>query len=256
MWSKLGPALFSPGIFKEASTKEELMNEKYFFSISNKQTGPLDEEAIRKNIIDGKITPATLAWRQGMAEWQPVQENAQLMNAFGSQFSATQPPPLPTGPAATPPPLPASGQSTGFSASPTAPGSRNDQAYRFICFVYRPWRGKFSPVRQFVDKDPQSRALPVAVGTIALFIVIGILWASSLSKAPQTASQQPPEQMGGAASVVPNADWRAQQAAMMDAQRYGQQLSDDSYQYRRDTQDRMDETYRRANYDWYRDNDN
>lgn len=226
------------------------MNEMYFFSINDKQAGPFDQETIRKQILAGVITGSTLAWCQGMSDWQAVQKVPNLMTAFGNLISAqVQPPPLPARQTATPPPLPPGGHSAIPRMHAGGAGSLNDQAYGFVTWLYRPWRGRISPVRKYVDQDPQKRALPVAVGTVAMFaliIYLGMTSTNQVQNITQAPSQQPQVFMPSAAG----------QAALMDAQRYSQQISDDVYKYQRDAGDRRDETYRRATYDWYgRDDD-
>ncbi len=58
-------------------------------------TGPFSEEEVRRQLAGGELTSAEYAWRDGMAEWQPLAEVIAL---------PTQPPPVPL-PAV--PPIPA-----------------------------------------------------------------------------------------------------------------------------------------------------
>ena len=62
----------------------------YFAAIDGKQSGPMDQGAIQQAISQGKLTPTTLVWSQGMAKWTPAGEVPAL-----SGFLASVPPPLP-----------------------------------------------------------------------------------------------------------------------------------------------------------------
>jgi len=226
------------------------MIKMYYFGIQNSRVGPLDEKAITSRINEGSINRETLAWCEGMDNWRPVHQIPELMSAFGTFLKTAEPPPLPAGQAV--PPLSVPGLQ-GFKNS----GSLSDQAYRFVAWCYRPWRGRPSPLRRWVDGDPKKRALPVAVGTVAMMVLIPILWISSIKEnkqAIQNAALQT-EQMGQM-GMSSQADLMARQRAWQDAHRYTQDVIDDSYRYRRDSQDRMDETYRRGTYDWYGKDDN
>ncbi|MCU0790647.1 MAG: DUF4339 domain-containing protein [Nitratireductor sp.] len=68
----------------------------FHFSIDGKPVGPLDEQAIRQRIAGREITRETLAWRDGMAGWQPVGAIPELIQAYGDLLaSQVRPPPLP-----------------------------------------------------------------------------------------------------------------------------------------------------------------
>lgn len=223
------------------------MNKSYYFGIQNSQVGPLDEQSIAARIHDGSITKDTLAWCEGMDAWRPAQQIPELMVALGARAGGGAPPPLPSG-KVVPPELPSVARTAMSSL-----GEINEQAYRFIVWCYRPWRGKVSPLRRWVDADPRNRALPVAVGTGATIVLIVVLWFSTMAEQKETAQQaespnSPNVMQGGMPS---QADLMARQRAWQDAHTYSQGVIDDAYKYRRDTQDRMDETYRRATYDWY-----
>ena len=225
------------------------MDMKYYFGIQNSQIGPLDKSEIEGRIKEGSITKGTLAWCEGMDGWKPLSQVPELMAAFGAILTqGSVPPPLPTGQGA--PPLPGSEIKNASSGA----GNLNDQAYRFVTWCYRPWRGKVSPLRKWVDADPKRRAVPVAAGTIAMMVLIVFLAISSFSGHQDTGEQgissqtQSMQQGMGTPSLT---DIRERQRIWQDAHRYSQDVIDDAYKYRRDSQDRRDETYRRGTYDWY-----
>jgi len=58
----------------------------YFVAVDGKQTGPFELSALR-----GMLTPTTLVWTQGMANWQPAGEIAALASVIGG----ATPPPIP-----------------------------------------------------------------------------------------------------------------------------------------------------------------
>lgn len=64
----------------------------YFVAANNQQTGPFPIDELQRQTQAGQLTRTTLVWTQGMAQWTPAGEVAELSNLF-----ARQPPPLPNG---------------------------------------------------------------------------------------------------------------------------------------------------------------
>jgi membrane protease subunit (stomatin/prohibitin family) len=62
----------------------------FFVAIEGRQQGPYDAATIAAKARDGSLTRGTLVWRQGMANWLPAEQVAELAGAFG-----TVPPPIP-----------------------------------------------------------------------------------------------------------------------------------------------------------------
>lgn len=62
----------------------------YHIAVGGKQVGPLDMSALQQKVAAGELTAATLVWKQGMAQWTPAQNVAELAALF-----AAAPPPLP-----------------------------------------------------------------------------------------------------------------------------------------------------------------
>lgn len=62
----------------------------YYLAVDGKQTGPFDEETIRRQVATGQRRPDDLCWGQGMADWQPIGSVLNLAT------EASLPPPLPT----------------------------------------------------------------------------------------------------------------------------------------------------------------
>jgi len=60
-----------------------------YFVLNGQQAGPYDINAIRQMVASGTITQQTLAWKNGMANWSPAIEVAELTALF------SVPPPIP-----------------------------------------------------------------------------------------------------------------------------------------------------------------
>jgi len=62
----------------------------YFIELNGAQNGPHDIPALRNLVQSGSLTADTLVWREGMGNWTPAREVAELSGIFGSV-----PPPVP-----------------------------------------------------------------------------------------------------------------------------------------------------------------
>lgn len=221
------------------------------FVIHNQASEPYDEAAIR-NLIELKLINAgTLAWQEGQANWKPSGEIPELAGLFPSAAPAAAPagvPPIPgTPPPAGVPPPPAPG---------AAAVSWEERARHFVYWCFRPRNGRPSKVRAYIDEKP-GRAIPVAVAIIAALALSFALFLNSFKQATGQANgggggggsgSGAPVAGGGSGNTMEN--WYIAR----DAQRYNQNVIDDVYRNNRDSFDRQSETYRRANYDWYNNN--
>ena len=221
------------------------------FVIHNQASEPYDEAAIR-NLIELKLINAgTLAWQEGQANWKPSGEIPELAGLFPSAAPAAAPagvPPIPgTPPPAGVPPPPAPG---------AAAVSWEERARRFVYWSFRPRNGRPSKVRAYIDEKP-GRAIPVAVAIIVALALSFALFLNSFKQATGQANgggggggggSGAPVAGGGSGNTMEN--WYIAR----DAQRYNQNVIDDVYRNNRDSFDRQSETYRRANYDWYNNN--
>lgn len=68
----------------------------WYYSENNGQRGPLNENEFEFLVRAGKITPDTMVWRKGMADWQPWRE------VRPEEPSGQIPPPVETGALQTP----------------------------------------------------------------------------------------------------------------------------------------------------------
>lgn len=64
----------------------------YFLAINGAQQGPFTMPQLQQMVQQGTLTPTTLVWTQGMAQWTPAQSVATLASLFRGQT----PPPIPT----------------------------------------------------------------------------------------------------------------------------------------------------------------
>jgi hypothetical protein len=44
----------------------------FHYSLNGQQQGPVSEDQLRQMVATGAISPDTLVWREGMADWQPL----------------------------------------------------------------------------------------------------------------------------------------------------------------------------------------
>jgi membrane protease subunit (stomatin/prohibitin family) len=63
---------------------------QWYAGIGGVQQGPFDTNTLAAQVRSGAVTPATLVWKQGMAQWVPAQQVPELADVFGSV-----PPPFP-----------------------------------------------------------------------------------------------------------------------------------------------------------------
>jgi hypothetical protein len=63
----------------------------WFYGENGLQFGPVDDAGIRQLIASGRVTPATLVWREGMPSWLPlakVPELAQSMVPYAPYYGS------------------------------------------------------------------------------------------------------------------------------------------------------------------------
>jgi membrane protease subunit (stomatin/prohibitin family) len=63
---------------------------QYFLAVDGQQVGPFDMNALRQQATGQQLTPQTLVWKQGMAQWTPAGQVPELNTLFGQA-----PPPIP-----------------------------------------------------------------------------------------------------------------------------------------------------------------
>jgi membrane protease subunit (stomatin/prohibitin family) len=61
-----------------------------FVAVDGQQTGPFDAEALKIQIKSGRLTRESLVWKEGMAQWSPASDLAEVSKLFGAV-----PPPVP-----------------------------------------------------------------------------------------------------------------------------------------------------------------
>jgi membrane protease subunit (stomatin/prohibitin family) len=63
--------------------------QQWYTGVGGQQRGPFDLAELAAQAASGALTPATLVWKSGMAQWAPAQQVPELTHVFGG------PPPLP-----------------------------------------------------------------------------------------------------------------------------------------------------------------
>ncbi|MFW6171695.1 MAG: hypothetical protein ACODAD_14500, partial [Planctomycetota bacterium] len=117
----------------------------------------------------------------------------------------------------------------------------------------RPWRGRPSRVRAYIDEDPR-RTVPVALAlAVSLFLLLVLALSPFVSEDQGVPSLGPAGPGESPRAMPPGAGSMEQWRIMRDAQRDTDRTLDDAYRYQRDSFDQQSETYRRGTYDWYGD---
>lgn len=84
----------------------------WFYAKHGKQGGPVEVAELRSKLASGEVSPDDLVWREGMADWKPAGEIAELapgpVEPEGPEPGKQSPPP--------------SGESAPSGAQPAAPG--------------------------------------------------------------------------------------------------------------------------------------
>lgn len=64
---------------------------RYYLGVGGQQVGPFDMNGLRAEIQGGRLTGATLVWKDGMSSWEPAEKIPEV----SSLLAAGGPPPLP-----------------------------------------------------------------------------------------------------------------------------------------------------------------
>ena len=130
----------------------------YYIDAAGAQVGPVDAAAVRDGVRAGRLTAASLAWREGLASWRPLAElaSASELDLPPDLFGATPPPP-PTGASNPYQPMP--------HAATAEPGGRNVDDIVPAGFVRR-WAALF--IDQLVLMLPMMAVAFVAGVSLAV----------------------------------------------------------------------------------------
>jgi hypothetical protein len=105
----------------------------WYYAAEGQRVGPVDEDAIRQLAREGRLTPDTLVWHQGMEEWKRFAELAD------SVLEAEEPPALEPEPDAEPELVPITFDPTRALAGETRFGIRDCLARGWDVVAARPW---------------------------------------------------------------------------------------------------------------------
>lgn len=76
------------------------MTDWYYHEPGRGRVGPLSADEMRQRYRQRQIARDTLAWHEGLREWQPVERLIEELGLSGVQPDASLPPPVPSRPAA------------------------------------------------------------------------------------------------------------------------------------------------------------
>jgi hypothetical protein len=82
----------------------------WYYAIGNERQGPVDDATLDRLIAAGTVTPDTLVWRAGMADWQPLSQ---------ARPTVARPAPIPPVPAGLPSPAATTTPAAGTPAAGT-----------------------------------------------------------------------------------------------------------------------------------------
>ena len=54
---------------------------EWYYGKGGQQEGPFDEATLRQRVASGQVNPTDLVWREGMAEWLPLSQVAELSSS-------------------------------------------------------------------------------------------------------------------------------------------------------------------------------
>jgi hypothetical protein len=66
------------------------MTSSWWYVSNNERKGPVDDEELRRLLVDGRLNSNSLVWKQGMEGWQPAQQIDEL-----TSFLSSLPPEIP-----------------------------------------------------------------------------------------------------------------------------------------------------------------
>jgi len=92
MANQMGQAMTNQPSPDQGATPPPLPQSMQFYAaIGGQQKGPLDIATLQQYVQSGQLSKQTLVWREGMDNWIPAEQVAELKSIFG-----TEPPPLPS----------------------------------------------------------------------------------------------------------------------------------------------------------------
>jgi putative Ca2+/H+ antiporter (TMEM165/GDT1 family) len=69
----------------------ESITSTWWYVSNNQRKGPIEDEELRRLLVDGTLNSNSLVWKQGMEEWQPARQVGELTSVLSSL-----PPEIPT----------------------------------------------------------------------------------------------------------------------------------------------------------------
>lgn len=63
--------------------------------VNGQQAGPFDMGALQQQVASGQLTPQTMVWKAGLANWIPASQAPELASLFQQTPPPIAPPPPP-----------------------------------------------------------------------------------------------------------------------------------------------------------------
>jgi hypothetical protein len=128
----------------------------WYFAKNNERQGPMEAEELRALVMQGQIAPGTLVWKQGMAQWEPIES---------TEFQDLLPP--------APPPLVSGSSMTRVSDPATSTSFEDDLSsdhYNSDSLSY-----ELSPRQQIQQLESWFKIcwLSIAIGAPLTFLIVG-----------------------------------------------------------------------------------
>ena len=159
------------------------MASEYYYLENGAQQGPVGQDALVA-ILTTRLTRDTLVWRDGLAEWTPANQVAELTGILAPPAAPVIPPPLPAAPAAVRyrrPPRPAPAPAAHYAQAPadyapaaSAPAGSPPSLNPFTAFGRSfSWKGKFNR-GEFIVSIAANLAIGLLFGIIfAIGVALG-----------------------------------------------------------------------------------
>lgn len=85
----------TPPPMQGGMTPPPMPNVQFFVAVGGQQAGPFSPQQLPQLVANGNLTPETLVWKQGMAQWAPAAQVPELAPLFAPPASGPVPPPMP-----------------------------------------------------------------------------------------------------------------------------------------------------------------
>lgn len=79
----------APNALRHSKEISEHTPEQWHYAQDGTANGPIDRITLKSMLQDGKLSPNSLVWREGMAEWKPARKVSELDTSYGTKGNGT-----------------------------------------------------------------------------------------------------------------------------------------------------------------------